>query len=125
MAHLAVVGSHKVNGVAALDSELLKKTLFADFNKIYPGKLTNVTNGITPRRWPNQANPELMALIMKAIGSGFQKDLSEVVKLTPLSDDKDFRKAFRVVKKQKKQQLADKIELIRGVKLDSDALFDV
>jgi starch phosphorylase len=125
MAHLAVVGSHKVNGVAALHSELLKTTLFADFNKIYPGKLTNVTNGITPRRWLNQANPELTALITKAIGTGFQKDLSKVVKLTPLSDDKDFRKAFRAVKKLKKQQLADKIELITGVKLDSDALFDV
>jgi len=125
MAHLAVVGSHKVNGVAALHSELLKTTLFADFNKIYPGKLTNVTNGITPRRWLNQANPELTALITKAIGTGFQKDLSKVVKLTPLSDDKDFRKAFRAVKKQKKQQLADKIESITGVKLDSDALFDV
>ena len=62
MAHLAVVGSHTVNGVAALHSELLKTTLFADFNKIYPGKFTNVTNGITPRRWLNQANPGLTEL---------------------------------------------------------------
>jgi glycogen phosphorylase len=125
MAHLAVVGSHTVNGVAELHSELLKTTLFADFNKIYPGKLTNVTNGITPRRWLNQSNPELTALITKAIGTGFQKDLTKIVKLTPLADDKDFRKAFRAVKKQKKQQLADKIESLTGVKLNSDALFDV
>ena len=125
MAHLAVVGSHQVNGVAALHSELLKTTLFADFDKIYPGKLTNVTNGITPRRWLNQANPELTALITKAIGTGFQKDLSKIVKLTPLSDDEDFRKAFRAVKKQNKQRLANKIESLTDIKLNPDALFDV
>jgi glycogen phosphorylase len=125
MAHLAVVGSHTVNGVAALHSELLKTTLFADFNKIYPGKLTNVTNGITPRRWLNQANPELTALITKAIGTGFQKDLTQIVKLTPLAEDKDFRKAFRAVKKYNKQRLADKIETLTGVKLNANALFDV
>ncbi len=125
MAHLAVVGSHTVNGVAALHSELLKTTLFADFNKIYPGKLTNVTNGITPRRWLNQANPELTALIAKAIGDGFQKDLTKLVKLTPLADDKDFRKAFRAVKKTNKVRLANKIESLTGVKLNPDSLFDV
>ena len=125
MAHLAVVGSHTVNGVAALHSELLKSTLFADFNKIYPGKLTNVTNGITPRRWLNQANPKLTDLIAKAIGDGFQKDLSKIAKLTPLAEDKDFRKAFRAVKKYNKQRLADKIESLTGVKLNTDALFDV
>lgn len=125
MAHLAVVGSHTVNGVAALHSELLKTTLFADFNKIYPGKLTNVTNGITPRRWLNQANPELTALITKAIGDGFQKDLTKIVKLTPLADDKDFRKAFRAVKKANKLRLAKKIEALTGVKLNPDSLFDV
>ncbi len=125
MAHLAVVGSHTVNGVAALHSELLKSTLFADFNKIYPGKLTNVTNGITPRRWLNQANPKLTELIAKAIGDGFQKDLSKIANLTPLAEDKDFRKAFRAVKKHNKQRLADKIESLTGVKLNTEALFDV
>jgi starch phosphorylase len=125
MAHLAVVGSHTVNGVAALHSELLKTTLFADFNKIYPGKLTNVTNGITPRRWLNQANPQLTALIAKAIGDGFQKDLTKLIKLTPLADDKDFRKAFRAVKKSNKVRLANKIEALTGVKLNTDSLFDV
>ena len=125
MAHLAVVGSHTVNGVAALHSELLKTTLFADFNKIYPGKLTNVTNGITPRRWLNQANPQLTALIAKAIGDGFQKDLTKLIKLTPLADDKDFRKAFRAVKKSNKVRLAKKIEALTGVKLNTDSLFDV
>ncbi len=125
MAHLAVVGSHTVNGVAALHSELLKTTLFADFDKIYPNKLTNVTNGITPRRWLNQANPELTGLIAKAIGDGFQKDLTQLVKLTPLAKDKDFRKAFRQAKRANKVRLANKIESLTGVKLNPDSLFDV
>lgn len=125
MAHLAVVGSHTVNGVAALHSELLKTTLFADFNKIYPNKLTNVTNGITPRRWLNQANPSLTSLIKKVIGDGFQKDLTQLVKLTPLADDKDFRKAFRAVKHDNKLRLAQKIESLTEIKLNPDSLFDV
>ncbi|MES2500394.1 MAG: glycogen/starch/alpha-glucan phosphorylase [Pseudomonadota bacterium] len=125
MAHLAVVGSHTVNGVAALHSELLKTTLFADFNKIYPNKLTNVTNGITPRRWLNQANPPLTNLIRTAIGDDFQKDLTQLVKLTPLADDKDFRKAFRAVKHDNKLRLAEKIESLTGVKLNPHSLFDV
>lgn len=125
MAHLAVVGSHTVNGVAALHSELLKTTLFADFHQIYPNKFTNVTNGITPRRWLNQANPALTGLIAKAIGDGFQKDLAQLVKLTPLADDKDFRKAFRAVKQANKLRLAHKIEALTGVKLNPDSLFDV
>lgn len=125
MAHLAVVGSHTVNGVAALHSELLKTTLFADFHKIYPNKLTNMTNGITPRRWLNQANPELTRLIGQAIGDGFQKDLTKLVKLTPLADDADFRKAFRAVKHANKARLANRIEQLTGVKLNPDALFDV
>lgn len=125
MAHLAVVGSHTVNGVAALHSELLKTTLFADFNKIYPNKFTNITNGITPRRWLNQANPQLTSLITKAIGNGFKKDLTQLVKLTPLADDKDFRKAFRAVKLDNKLRLARKIESLIDVKLNPDSIFDV
>ncbi|HEY0563596.1 MAG TPA: glycogen/starch/alpha-glucan phosphorylase [Methylophilus sp.] len=125
MAHLAVVGSHTVNGVAALHSELLKTTLFADFNKIYPNKFTNVTNGITPRRWLNQANPGLTSLISTAIGDGFKKDLTQLVKLTPLADDADFRKAFRAVKLANKVRLANRIEHLTGIQLNPNALFDV
>ncbi len=125
MAHLAVVGSHTVNGVAALHSELLKTTLFADFDRIYPGKLTNVTNGITPRRWLNQANPGLTALIEKAIGAGFKKDLTQIKKITPLADDADFRKAFAAVKHANKVRLATKIEQKTGIKLNTNSLFDV
>ncbi|MGZ8258353.1 MAG: glycogen/starch/alpha-glucan phosphorylase [Methylotenera sp.] len=125
MAHLAVVGSHTVNGVAALHSELLKKTLFADFDLIYPGKLTNVTNGITPRRWLNQANPALAKLIELAIGAGFKKDLTQIKKLIPLADDADFRKAFAQVKHANKVRLAEKIENVTGIKLNTNSLFDV
>lgn len=125
MAHLAVVGSHTVNGVAALHSELLKQYLFADFDRIYPGKMTNVTNGITPRRWLNQANPALTSLIEKAIGPGFKKDLTQIKKITPLADDADFRKAFAAVKHRNKQRLAAKIEAKTGVKVNVNSLFDV
>ena len=125
MAHLAVVGSHTVNGVAALHSELLKTTLFADFDRIYPGKLTNVTNGITPRRWLNQANPALTSLIELAIGQEFKKDLSHIKKLTPLADDADFRKAFAQVKHGNKVRLAETIEKLTGIKLNTKSLFDV
>ena len=114
-----------MNGVAALHSDLLKTTLFADFHKIFPGKLTNVTNGITPRRWLNQANPGLTSLIGKAIGDGFQKDLTQLVKLTPLADDKDFRKAFRAVKFANKQRLAEKIKSRTNITVNPNSLFDV
>ena len=125
MAHLAVIGSHTVNGVAALHSELLKTTLFADFNRIYPNKFVNVTNGITPRRWLNQCNPDLTALMEKAIGKGFQRDLDKLKLLTPLADDAEFRKAFRAVKHKNKVRLANKIEDLTGVKLNPNSLFDV
>ncbi len=125
MAHLAIVGSHTVNGVAELHSLLLKTQLFADFNKIYPKKFTNVTNGITPRRWLNQANPELSALISQHIGDGFKKDLTELKKLEPLADDAEFRKAFRAVKHIKKTKLANNIKQLTGIEVSPDALFDV
>jgi starch phosphorylase len=125
MAHLAVVGSHTVNGVAALHSKLLKTTLFADFNRIYPNKFVNVTNGITPRRWLNQCNPDLTALLTKVIGTGFQRDLDKLKLITPLAEDKAFRKAFREVKLANKVRLANRIEDVTGVKLNPNSLFDV
>ena len=125
MAHLAVVGSHTVNGVAALHSKLLKTTLFADFNRIYPNKFVNVTNGITPRRWLNQCNPDLTALLTKAIGTGFQRDLDKLKLITPLAEDKAFRKAFREVKLANKVRLANRVEDVTGVKLHPNSLFDV
>ena len=125
MAHLAVVGSHAVNGVAALHSELLKTTLFADFNRIFPGKFINVTNGITPRRWLNQANPGLTELIVSRIGHGFVRDLSRLEKLAPYADDAEFRQQFLQVKRANKQRLAKRIEKQIGVQVNPDSLFDV
>lgn len=125
MAHLAVIGSHTVNGVAALHSELLKATLFSDFHQIYPNKFINVTNGITPRRWLNQCNQDLTSLIEKVIGKGFQRDLDKLKLLTPLADDEEFRKAFRAVKHKNKLRLASKIEDLLAVKLNPNSLFDL
>lgn len=125
MAHLAVVGSHTVNGVAAIHSELLKTTLFADFHRIFPNKFINVTNGITPRRWLNQCNPGLTQLIASRIGKGFIHDLAQLKKLEKFSDDAAFRKEFRAVKHANKLRLADYIEAKVGIKVDPNSLFDV
>ena len=125
MAHLAIVGSHHVNGVAQLHSELMKTTIFADFDRYYPGKLTNITNGITPRLWLNQANPGLADLITSRIGKGWITDLSELRELTKLADDKGFHAEFRAVKHANKERLArlvmDRLEL----QITPDSLFDV
>lgn len=125
MAHLAIIGSHTVNGVATLHSTLLKTTLFADFHRIYPNKFVNVTNGITPRRWLNQCNQDLTNLIEKSIGKDFQRDLNKLRLLTPLADDASFRKAFRAIKHKNKVRLANKIEDLTGLKLNPNSLFDV
>jgi len=125
MAHLAVIGSHTVNGVAAIHSELLKTTLFADFHKIFPGKFINVTNGITPRRWLNQCNPGLTELIRSRIGDGFVRDLSQLKKLVPYADDPEFRQQFLAVKRANKLRLAQRIESQTGVRVNPDSLFDV
>ncbi len=125
MAHLAIVGSHKVNGVAQIHTELMKQTIFADFDHFYPGKILNMTNGITQRRWLNQANPALSALITARIGNGWIKDLSQLKKLIPLADDPEFRREFAAVKRANKQhfvaQVKDKLKLDVNV----DTLFDV
>ncbi len=125
MAHLAVVGSHTVNGVAAIHSELLRTVLFLDFQRIFPGKFINVTNGITPRRWLNQCNPRLSELIASRIGTGFVRDLSELKKLAAFAGDAEFRKEFRAVKQANKLYVAEHIEQATGIRVDPDSLFDV
>src|SRR4051812_7847660 len=127
MAYLALIGSHKVNGVAELHSDLIKTTIFKDFVKIYgPDKFTNVTNGITPRRWLHQANPRLSALIASKLGGyDFLKDLTLLNKLEAFVDDKEFRKEFRDIKYANKVRLAKHIMEHNGVKVNPDALFDV
>jgi len=98
MAHLAIVGSHKVNGVAQIHTELMKQTIFADFDRFYPGKIINMTNGITPRRWLNQANPLLSSLISSRIGDGWIADLEQLKRLIPLAEDVTFRREFAAIK---------------------------
>ncbi|KAK0665130.1 family 35 putative glycosyltransferase [Cercophora samala] len=127
MAHLAIVGSHKVNGVAELHSDLIKTTIFKDFVTIFgPDKFTNVTNGITPRRWLHQANPRLSELISsKAGGKDFLTDLNELNKIELHVKDKAFRKEWADIKLANKQRLAKHIKASAGVTVDPTALFDV
>jgi len=126
MANLAVVGSHTVNGVAELHSDLLKRTLFPDFNDLYPGKFQNKTNGITPRRWLLKANPRLSKLITGALGNEkWAKDLDLLRGLEKYADDASFRKEFMAVKRANKEALAEVIERRCGVTVSPDALFDV
>lgn len=127
MAHLAIVGSHKVNGVAELHSDLIKTTIFKDFVTIFgPDKFTNVTNGITPRRWLHQANPRLSELISsKTGGKDFLTDLNELNKIELYVKDKAFRKAWADIKLANKERLAKHIKASAGVTVDPTALFDV
>ncbi|KLU85991.1 glycogen phosphorylase [Magnaporthiopsis poae ATCC 64411] len=127
MAHLAIVGSHKVNGVAELHSDLIKTTIFKDFVEIFgPDKFTNVTNGITPRRWLHQANPKLSDLIASKCGGHlFLKDLTVLNKLEAYVDDAAFRKEWAAIKRANKARLADYIKRTTGVTVSPDALFDV
>ena len=125
MAHLAIVGSHHVNGVAKIHTELMKQTIFSDFDHFYPGKIVNMTNGITPRRWLNQANPRLAELISSRIGRDWVKDLSQLKRLIPLADDPEFRKEFAAVKRANKEHLVALMKQKLGIHADVDSLFDV
>lgn len=128
MAYLAIVGSHKVNGVAELHSDLIKTTIFKDFVNIYgPDKFTNVTNGITPRRWLHQANPRLSDLIASKTGGNydFLKDLTKLNQLELSVNDKEFRKEWAEIKYANKVRLAKYIKTTTGVSVNPAALFDV
>ncbi len=125
MAHLSIVGSHKVNGVSALHSELLVQTIFADFASLWPGRFINMTNGVTPRRWLAQANPSLASLIDSTIGSGWRLDLDQLARLAPHAEREDFRNAFLAVKHANKVRLAAHIHAVTGVVVGPTSLFDV
>ncbi|GAB6043243.1 glycogen/starch/alpha-glucan phosphorylase [Endothiovibrio diazotrophicus] len=125
MSHLAVVGSHKVNGVAALHTELMKRTIFADFHRIWPERIVNMTNGVTPRRWLNQANPELSALISQQIGHGWVTQLDQLRRLEEHLEEPAFRRAFREVKRANKARLAEIILMRLKTEVNPDSLFDV
>ncbi|MDU6259461.1 MAG: glycogen/starch/alpha-glucan phosphorylase [Haemophilus parainfluenzae] len=125
MGWLSVVGSHKVNGVAAIHSELMVSSTFADFARIYPERFINVTNGITPRRWLAVANPKLAALFDQYIGSEWRCDLSQIEKLKAFADKGEFKRAVADIKYDNKVKLAQYVKKTLNIDLDPHALFDV
>lgn len=125
MANLAIVGSFAVNGVAALHTNILKKRIFPDFNKIYPKKFVNVTNGITPRRWIVTANPLLTQLITEKIGQEWIKDLTQIKKIEKFVNNKDFIENWQMIKLNNKKILIDYIEKEHHIKINPDSIFDV
>ncbi|BCH26072.1 glycogen/starch/alpha-glucan phosphorylase [Mesorhizobium sp. L-8-3] len=125
MGNLAFAGSHSINGVSALHTELMKETVFADLHKLYPERINNKTNGITPRRWLFQSNPGLTALAKEAIGDAFLDDVSLLRDLDPFAEDVAFREKFAAVKRQRKERLAAVVAERLGIRLDPSALFDI
>lgn len=125
MGWLSVVGSHKVNGVAAIHSDLMVSSTFADFARIYPERFTNVTNGVTPRRWLAVANPKLAALFDQYIGSEWRCDLSQIEKLKAFADKGEFKRAVADIKYDNKVKLAQYVKKTLDIDLDPHALFDV
>jgi len=125
MANLAFVGAHSVNGVAALHTELMKSTVFADLHALYPTRINNKTNGVTPRRWLLKCNPGLVSVIKDAIGDAFLDDTQKLSDLNALADDAALGERIAEVKRSNKVALAAHLKTLTGVRLDPDALFDV
>jgi len=125
MSHLAFVASHCVNGVAALHTRLMKETLFHDFHALYPERIVNKTNGITPRRWLQEANPRLSHFLIELIGDTWLKDLSQLNKLLPLVDDPTIQQQFAEIKQENKKQLQQYIFEQTGINVHPESLFDV
>lgn len=125
MGNLAFAGSHSINGVSALHTELMKQTVFADLHRLYPARINNKTNGITQRRWLFQCNPGLTGLIREAIGDRFLDDIEALHALDALAEDATFREKFAAVKRANKQRLAAIAGERQGIKLDPSALFDI
>ena len=124
MAHLAVVGSHSTNGVAEIHSQLLRTRVLRDFAELFPERFNNKTNGVTPRRWLQQANPHLSRLITTAVGDGWITDLSQLRKLLPLSRDESFGEQFRAAKRQAKVAFANWLRSTYDETVDPDSIFD-
>ncbi|HEX3915369.1 MAG TPA: glycogen/starch/alpha-glucan phosphorylase [Steroidobacteraceae bacterium] len=125
MAHLAIVGSHKVNGVAQLHSDIMRKHVFRDFSQTYPERFINVTNGIAVRRWLKQSNPGLSALLTQHLGRAWENDLEEIGRMAGAADDPEFRRQFRGIKRTNKQRLAEEVKRRTGWQINLDSLFDV
>ena len=124
MAHLSVVGSHSTNGVAAIHSDLLRTHVLCDFAEMFPERFNNKTNGVTPRRWLQQANPSLSHLITKAVGEDWVTDLAQLRDLLPLAEDAGFREQFRDAKREAKMAFADWLKATSGQIVDPDTIFD-
>ena len=125
MGTLAYLGSHSTNGVSALHTELMKETVFADLHRLYPDRINNKTNGITPRRWLMQCNPDLYELIRETIGDGFMEDSERLSGLAGMASDPAFRERFAAIKRANKARLARLVRDRMGIKLDPSALFDI
>ena len=125
MANLAFAGAHSVNGVAALHTQLMKTTVFASLHKLYPGKINNKTNGVTPRRWLQQCNPGLTATLRDAIGDAFLDDAEQLAALNALAGDAALGERIAEVKRANKVALASHLKDLTGIRLNPDALFDV
>jgi starch phosphorylase len=125
MGNLAFIGSHRVNGVSELHTELMTKTVFRDLHRLYPERIVNMTNGVTPRRWLYNCNPELTDLITAAIGDDWIGDLEQIGLLNAFADDDSFLDAFALAKRKNKERLAAEIQRMTGMKVNPDALFDV
>jgi len=125
MANLAFAGAHSVNGVAALHTELMKSTVFSDLHRLYPGRINNKTNGVTPRRWLQQCNPGLTSIIRDAIGDGFLDDAEKLSDLNKLAKDAALGERIAEVKRSNKVALAQHIKQLMGIRIDPDAMFDV
>ncbi|WLR91802.1 glycogen/starch/alpha-glucan phosphorylase [Shinella zoogloeoides] len=125
MGNLAFIGSHSINGVSALHTELMKETVFADLHKLYPDRINNKTNGITPRRWLMQCNPGLFELIRESIGDAFMDDAEQLKALDAFADNKDFQERFAAIKRENKNRLANLIGSRMGVRIDPTAMFDI
>ncbi len=125
MANLCIAGSYSVNGVSKLHSEILKADTFYDFNKVYPEKFTNVTNGITHRRWLCQSNPLLSDLLTEKIGDSFKKSLNDIEKFNDFVDDKEVLDRLYEIKKANKKRLAEYIEQKNGIVVNCDSIFDI
>ena len=125
MAHLACVGSHAINGVSALHTDLVRSSVLQDFAELWPERFSNKTNGVTPRRFLAQANPDLGALLSEHLGDGWVRNLEDLRRLEPLADDPTFRRRWRQVKRRSKERLAAYVASVAGVELDPDWLFDI
>jgi starch phosphorylase len=124
MAHLAVVGTHSTNGVAAIHSRLLRERLMPEFAELFPDRFNNKTNGVTPRRWLHIANPELSKLITEAVGEGWVADMGRLKRLLPLADDAEFRTRFHAAKRAAKVRFCDWLKATTGQVVDPDSIFD-